>query len=1288
MVRKTGLLAALIFLILAPLFLVLPSVVLIPNETHNDADFQQDYYAASISENSTPMRKITLVSADPTSYTDEFAYIAAISESVFNQGGTQYISPLILSDGSESENWLIDDWVEYLDADGGLTQAISIGDFSQNEIMQFQDRLGVQIYPQLSSGTSAEIAALLALNDWRSSDMAVFAMSADNFDEPTVTSGEATYTFQNAEVQRDTGSITVSSINPVNISFTPPAGAGWIDGNFSWSGIDVFTHELFSPSGEVVDYSVISQTYQERRYPYLPSLVPLYTWIPVLDTDEWRMVLQPEIITPPVSVSYAIKYHPGFTRTISVPTDANWLNVSVGWDNAGEILNVALIDPEGRLGQWAPAVSVLSSAGGKRIELPYPKEGEWTLVCAWMDATSEQNNVDISWDISRLQSDLQAYLESAANGAVLASLLNLPLLYVTPDGIPTATQIAIDRLGINWSILVDPLHLHLDSLVTALSAFSSVTNYDSYLSVTDAIKAFSGENDIVVTIPLGTGSELFAPAAFSAAVHGAPIFSLAGDDNSVTTLAEETWAPYLIGPEIDIFVQSRYSTRTENGWYDERIPNKFSMMESADVFEQFVDDRGAYNSTTAQSVVVVSPIDIIKPSFDRSIHSHFITGRIPAENPQMASVMINKAALNRFLFHTAQSADDVLMTLYAYTDGALFGDNFGSSYEINQIEDISSALQAEGFSILQHVGVDAVFEAVASQLSMWSLSTHGTLTRYPTDPPDRPTGLGMFSLRDQDAVYGFEVSVSERESTTDTDRLVNPVVFEAENIHHVLRTTSDLENAIGNIGSPIITITACLLGGSEMPLMLMEHGAVAVTAAPRTVYFQPAGLLSILMTQALTSGNTTGEALNYALRRVSADYTNPLTTDPIDYANQQILFGDPEVMLYTTTEMPRTTSINPVTNSFDGRTPGRGVPAVSGLGSSDYLPVGLSELGIDFDYYESSNFTEFLSLLTLRMTAIVEPGTLPVLSTFLASNLANLNDFVYNGGVLAMLGVSGDLGWMPWNMTFDSTNTGATISIIDPDHPLMSSPNTISTLTDYHGSFTTNSANLSILATDGQNPVIVAGSLGFGKLALSTTHPSDSVRNITIENLVTWGQSPSVMLRSVVKNQEIIWEGDQVIITIELTDQIGNGIEDADIQVWFNSTSAAATDVGSGLYVVTLDGAWTSGRAGIYYLLLTATKSGYDSLSILLMEFMFIRPSPLLFLAILGGGIVAVVVLFQYRKYRRGEKILPSRERKPKRTKYQESSEARELRKKEEKERKKRRKDEEEKFDASEFFGV
>jgi hypothetical protein len=518
--------------------------------------------------------------------------------------------------------------------------------------------------------------------------------------------------------------------------------------------------------------------------------------------------------------------------------------------------------------------------------------------------------------------------------------------------------------------------------------------------------------------------------------------------------------------------------------------------------------------------------------------------------------------------------------------------------------------------------------------------------------------------------------------------LVNPVVFESENIHHVLRTTSDLEDAIGNIGSPIITITACLLGGSEMPLMLMEHGAVAVTAAPRTVYFQPAGLLSVLMTQALCSGNTTGEALNYALRRVSADYTNPLSTDPIDYANQQILFGDPEVMLQTTTGMPRTTSVNPITNSFDGRTPGRGVPAISGLGSSDYLPVGLLELGVDFDYYESSNFTEFLSLLAIRQKAIVEPGTLPDLSTYLASNLENLNDFVYSGGILAMLGVSGDLGWMPWNMTFDNTNTGTTITIVDPIHPLMSSPNTISTLIDYHGSFSSTFANLSILATDGQYPVIVAGSLGFGKLVLSTTYPSASVRNTTIENIVTWDQSPSLILRSADTNQDIIWEGDQVIITIELTDQIGNGIEDADIQVWFNSTSAVINEVGSGSYVVTLDGAWTSGRIGTYYLRLAASKSGYDTLSILLMDFMLIRPSPLLFLAIFGGGIVAVVVLFQYRKYRRGEKILPSRERQPKRPKYRESSEARELRKKEEKERKKRRKDEEEKFDAAEFFGV
>lgn len=93
-----------------------------------------------------------------------------------------------------------------------------------------------------------------------------------------------------------------------------------------------------------------------------------------------------------------------------------------------------------------PTESVLAGLG-ESVDLPYPMAGDWTILVSWIDAVEEQNNVDVNWDISVMPSEIQDYLESAANGAVLASLLNAPLLYVDADSVPEVTTWAVREVG-------------------------------------------------------------------------------------------------------------------------------------------------------------------------------------------------------------------------------------------------------------------------------------------------------------------------------------------------------------------------------------------------------------------------------------------------------------------------------------------------------------------------------------------------------------------------------------------------------------------------------------------------------------------------------------------------------------------------------------------------------------------------------------------------------------------------------------------------------------------------
>ncbi len=1265
----------LLTLLLAPLFVpILATPQSIGYSTITSTPLQETALS-SMPSDLIPMRRATFVAQDLTSYFDEFAYMAGIPNSVFLHGGSQYISPLIMASGSLSEEWFVGDWTDYMEPDGGPTQVIGVGDLSNSLVDDIQEMTGVQMYPRIMGSDSAEVAAQLALMDWASSNIAVFALAKDNFATPSVTSGEADFTFQDATLSSYTSNEVVNYGSVSNITITPPSSAVWMEGTFDWPGEDppaLHTHKLRDPNYAIVDYSVYSQVFFERNPSYVQALVPLQFWYPKTLDGVWTMAVD-RLVSGTTDLSYEVKYHPGFTQTVTVPSDAQWLNATIAWDNTGTDLNLALVDPAGRLVQWAPAGSLI--AGGlnsESVEVPFPMAGDWTILTSWIDALDEENNVDLSWAVSTFPSNLQAYLESASNGAVLASLLNVPLLYVTENSIPDSTLRAVQRLGVTVSFLVDPANIHRDALETDLEAFSFLTSLESYLLMTQWIQMLSDESDIVVTVPLGNKDEIFAPAAYSAAYHGAPIFSLCGDDNYVTTRAEETWAPYLVGPEIDIYITSRWSTRHENGWYDERIPNTYSMMQSVDDFEDFLDDRGVYNSTSPQSVVIVSSPDLIKLSFDRSLQSHFQAGRIPTGDPALASVLINRAAHHRFLFLTAESADDAMLTFYAYTDGSPFVDNFYNGYEIWQIEDTTGALQAADFNVVTHVGVNEVFAGVDSQLALWSMSTHGTLTQGPRDPPQRPGGPGLFSLRDTDANYGFEVSEATRESPLDADHLVNPVAFEAEFAHHVTKTTDDLEAAIGNIGSPIVIVTACLLGGTRLPLMLMEHGAVGVVASPRTVYFQPAGTLSIQITEALCAGNSTGSALSDALARVSHDYSDPLIDrDPRDYGNQQVLFGDPEVHLYSPVNSPRILTVDPESISLDGHLPGRGVPVVTALGTTDYMPQSLNDLAIEHDFYDASNLTEFQWLLPLRDTVLLEPGAFSALSTDLAQMSNDIEGYVERGGTLVLLGVSGDLSWLPWT-TETGTGPGSTIVIEDSSHPLISMPNTLSSSIDYQGHFSSVPENLSILATDGTNPVIVAGVVGVGKLALTTTHPLGDARNQTVENAALWSTMPSLLLHEARLNQLIIWEGDRVVITLEITTRSGLGVGQVSLQAWLNSTEITVeVSTDPGVYTMTLSEDWTRGRVGAFSLSLSGMRSGYDTLTSVLHGFMTIRAFPLLPIALVGGALVAIVGGSVLMRRRRGDKQFSTKAMKGK-----------------SKEERRHKKKKDSKVDPKEFFGV
>ncbi len=1234
LVRKRMILSALVtgFLLVQFLFVLFPANSI---TTRNIPENQTYTTANDVTVH--PLSKATFVQFDPQSYIDDFSFMAAVPTSVFAYSGEQYLSPLFFSVDSESESWMIEDWAEYLSVDDGVTSAVSIGDFSESYLHDIREKLGVRIWPQIDTASSAENAAMLAASDWESSDIAIVALSRDDFPSPDVTTGSASHTFRNEEVTQFTDNFTISDSNLYDLTFTPPSDAFWLEGSVDWDTAQAFTHTLSTPEDYVVDYSVFRQVIFERNPDYvggMSNLVPLHFWYPKTSSGEWTMTLDPRFtVTAPIDLRAVVKYHPGFSESISVGENAKWLNVSVSWDNAGTDLNLALVDPSNRLTQWAPAESLISGAGRDVIQIPYPTHGDWTLIVTWPDPTTETNNVDVEWQIETLPDDIDGYFESAANGAVIASLMNAPLLYANVNSVPSSTEWALDFLDVSYVLLIDPADLHLSILESQLDALATRMNLDTYPGLSNFIHTLSnaslgisGQN-VVVTTPLGSGSEYFPTAAYIAAKQGATVFSLTGDDNEVTTRAEETWYPYLIGPDIEnIYVTRQWSSRTENGWYDERIPNRYSMENAASTFIDFIDGRGALSPSDMQPVTLLSPVDMIKTGFDRAIQGDFCVGRLPSKDPALMSIFACKSNLHRFLFSTADSADTALLSLYAYTDGQNYIDNFGTTHFIQQYDTSVAELEGVGFSIESHVGRTEVYNTVDSQVAIWSFSTHGTLTVSPTDPPERPGGLGYFSLRSEDAPYGFEESIAVRESPQDADSLVNPVsgLFPDEVSYHVLGDTEQMDSEIDNIGSPIVILTACLLGGSSFPMMLMEHGAVAVIAAPRTVYFQPGGLLCQIVTDALTDGNSTGLALTYGLMAVSSNYVGYVDDSGSDYGNQQVLFGDPTVHLYEPTASPHIAAVNVLSTDFDTHKPGRGTTAIAAIGVSGVLSESLDTIGLDHDFYTSGNYSDFELLLTLRQTVIFNPESDTELLSELSSSADTLIDYVSSGGAVVFFGIREDISWMPWVYSYQSSGSGTSVTIAESEHPLVVSPNPITESLSYEGTLTELWNNFSVIATDGSDAVLVAATYGNGKIGLSTISPSGSQEELLLENVAQWINAPSLHLLNIELSQIIIWAGDRVTMTLTIVDQGGNGVTGLSPDVSLNQSQVSVTEGGNGIYTILVTEEWTSVNSGWIELNVHATLAGYDPLNAVIYRIMYIRASPYL---LIGVAVVAVVLI-------------------------------------------------------------
>ena len=234
------------------------------------------------------------------------------------------------------------------------------------------------------------------------------------------------------------------------------------------------------------------------------------------------------------------------------------VEIKLNWDNQNIDLGFSLIGPEGEevLSTREPGVSSTCdpSFHGAGIPLPIGSEtdmhvnqlgeclpGENYKICVFaMDEMQQSTDITIeySWE-QNFSKEEGAGLASATEGAVLASGLNAPLLYITSDNIPQETYDALYKLGVSDIYIINIDEYASTSLINELNNdFRVKEHYKTYREIYDAIRKISGSNDVIFsTIDPWTswkvaelkpsdeliGSRSIGPAAYLAAHHGSPV---------------------------------------------------------------------------------------------------------------------------------------------------------------------------------------------------------------------------------------------------------------------------------------------------------------------------------------------------------------------------------------------------------------------------------------------------------------------------------------------------------------------------------------------------------------------------------------------------------------------------------------------------------------------------------------------------------------------------------------------------------------------------------------------
>jgi len=519
-----------------------------------------------------PIKRATFVNFDENGYLDDYAYLAAVPTSVFNDSCKLFSNPLLFYqdeypveedkelslNARQGIDYFMEDWMAYCNGQLDQITLINVPKSKLDASWKAKE------YTLIQGTDPYTIASDLALNDWSYSDNAVIAVidNFENYNEKTEGKIKGSFSI-NKEIRKLQFKVPqTNKLNPQFNEFTVPEGYVYLIGRAWYScvylGFPGITN-ISIPSGDkdlqlyckydgdwmqvvaASEWNANAGMDKEyaRCYVYKPGQwLAGITDVPTKKIGHYGSFR--EIISNIIKgVTYKvdIEMYPGavIPFDVSPPYYCRDIEFKFECKNSNVKFGFFLIGPSGE--------KILNDENGviKLDKIGECSPGEHYQFAVYTEddvSGSYDYEIKYSWAQNKTKAEGNS-LTSATEGAVLASMINAPLLYTSSTRLSDETKNVLYKLGVEKIYLVNLGDRLSQKVVSEIEDIADVKeNYIEYKDVYDSIKELSDSVDIVFSTidswsywyasdlkPAGEkeGALFIGPAAFIAAHHGSPV---------------------------------------------------------------------------------------------------------------------------------------------------------------------------------------------------------------------------------------------------------------------------------------------------------------------------------------------------------------------------------------------------------------------------------------------------------------------------------------------------------------------------------------------------------------------------------------------------------------------------------------------------------------------------------------------------------------------------------------------------------------------------------------------